>query len=348
MPSSDPRIIDGYGGDAAAITAQVTLNPGDSIDLPADALRNGLGESTLIDTLRWTIDAQEQVESSDPPTGTVGFPGGSVRITIKFGDAQLTGGEIPLYNLGVSTGQDVEHAILGVADDTNTEMLLGAYASGVWVFDHPMTMDAGETLSIHLSHSGVQNLPCVVSLALTGRVGRDLPRSRWLPYIATWNSPALNPATPTATAPVIITSTERDLVNRAGSTIQISRLIGRVMRLGVSGNPLGTGSVVQNNERVFPSVEEGISGQPNSNWFPGAVENFLTIVMRDSRSNDNIPTAVPFRQAFEPESHSWECPHELEAYGYYIVQLSLAVPTVIDAGLQPVISMIGSWEGKGA
>ena len=342
----DPRILDGYGGDAVAITAQVTLNPGDSIDLPADALRNGLGESTLIDTLRWTIDAQEQVESSDPPTGTVGFPGGSVEITIKYGDKQITSGEIPLYALGVSDGQDVEHAILGVADDTNTEMLLGAYASGVWEFDHPMTMDAGDTLAIHLTHHGVQNLPCVVSLALTGRAGRDLPRSRWLPFISSWSAPALNPADPTSTAPVVVTSTERDLINRTGAPVKISRFVGRMMRLGVSGAPLGGGSVVQNNERPFPSVQEGVSGQPASNWFPGAVDNFLTVSMRDSRANDNIPTAAPFRQVFEPESHSWECPHELEADGYYIAQLSLAVPTVVDAGIQPVISMIGSWEGR--
>ena len=47
----NPRILPGYGGTLIAITAQATLNPGDSIDLPVDALRNGLGEHVLIDAL---------------------------------------------------------------------------------------------------------------------------------------------------------------------------------------------------------------------------------------------------------------------------------------------------------
>src|SRR3972149_4999624 len=72
----NPRILPGYGGPLVAITAQATLNPGDSIDLPIDALRNNLGENVLLDTLRWTIDAQQQVESADPPTSPVGFPRG--------------------------------------------------------------------------------------------------------------------------------------------------------------------------------------------------------------------------------------------------------------------------------
>ena len=338
------RILPGYGGDAVAITASVTLNPGDSIDLPADALRNGIGESILLSALRWTIDAQQQVESANPPTGVVGFPGGGVTISIRYGESPITAGEIPLYCLGVAEGQDVEHAILGVADDTTTEMLLGAYASGVWRFDHPLQFDGGSAISIHLTHRGLLNLPVVVSLALTGVTGHDLPRSRWIPYLATFVPPAMQPSAPTATAPTIVSSTERDLVNRAPAPLQISRLVGRLLRLGVSGNPLGTGVVQQNAERVFPSVEETISGQPTTEWFPGAVDSFLTVSVRDSRANDNVPVALPFRMVFEPETRAWECPHELEQNGYYIVELTLAVPVVIDASLQPAIAMIGSWE----
>jgi hypothetical protein len=340
------RIIPGYGGDAVALTSQVTLNPGDSLDLSADALRNGVGESLQIDTLRWTIDAQQQVESADPPTSAIGMPGGGVEISISFGGNPITAGEVPIYCLGTSVGQDVEHAILGVADDTNTEMLLGAYAGGIWEFDHPLTVDANETFSVHLTHHGLQNLPVVVSLSLTGRAGRELPRSRWLPYVASWKPPAFDPHVPTAASPSIETSTERDLVNRINGKLHVSRFIGRLLRLGVTGAPLGGASVIQNNERVFPSVEEGISGQPTTEWFPGAVDSFVTISMRDSRANDNIPAAQPFRMVFEPESHAWECPHVLDENGYYIAQITLSVPAVLDASVQPSIAMIGSWEGK--
>jgi hypothetical protein len=343
---ADDRILEGYGGDAVAITAQVTLNPGDSIDLPADALRNGLGETVQIHALRWTIDAQQQLESADPPTTPAGFPGGSVTASLKLGDKPLTAGEIPFYCLGTATGQDVEHSILGVADDTNTEMLLGACSSGVWVFDHPMTFEAGESLSIHLTHRGLLNLPCAVSISLTGRAGTDLPDSKWLPYAASWTPAALNPTIPTATVPLVATSTERDLINRTPGTLYISRFIGRLLRLGVSGVPLGGATVVQNADRVFPSVQEGVSGQLSSGWFPGAVDSFLTVTMRDSRANDNIPGAIPFRMAFEPESRAWECPHTLEENGYYIVQLTLSNPAQDDASVQPSISMIGSWEGR--
>jgi hypothetical protein len=345
MPSSDLRILPGYGGDLVAVTAQATLNPGDSIDLPVDALRNGLGEHILVESLRWTVDAQEQVESADPPTSVVGFPGAGIGVSIRFGDKPITGSEVPIYCLGKAVGQDVETAILGVADDTNTEMLLGAFASGVWDFDHPLSMDPGEALSVHLTHQSLLNLPVVVSLALTGRAGRDLPHSRWLPYVASWVPPAFNPHDPTATVPTIVTSTERDIVNRTPSILHVHRFIGRLLRLGVSGNPLGTGVVQQNAEKVFATVEGGISDQPTSEWFPGAVDAFMTATIHDSRANDNVPVALPFRQIFEPETRAWECPHELDENGYYIVQLSLAVPTVLDAQVQPSIAMIGSWEG---
>ena len=341
----NPRILPGYGGALIAITAQATLNPGDSIDLPVDALRNGLGEPVLIDTLRWTVDAQQQVESADPPTSPVGFPGGGVTISIRFNDQPFTGGEIPIYCLGAAVGQDVETAILGVADDTNTEMLLGSYSSGVWELDHELWMDLGQALSIHLTHHSLLNLPVVVSLALTGRAGRDLPRSRWLPYVAAFVPPAFDPTIPTATAPTVVSSTERDLVNRTGADLQVSRFIGRLMRLGVSGSPLGGGNVVQNAEKVFATVEGGISDQPTSEWFPGALDSFLTMTMSDSRANDNVPVAQQFRMVFEPERRSWECPHELDSNGYYIVTLTLTVPVKLDASVQPSIAMIGSWEG---
>jgi hypothetical protein len=341
----NPRILPGYGGSLVAITAQATLNPGDSIDLPIDALRNNLGENVLVDTLRWVIDAQQQVESADPPTSPVGFPGAGVTISMRFGDKPLTGGEVPIYCLGPAVGQDVETSILGVADDTTTEMLLGSFSSGVWELDHPMSMDQGQALSIHLTHHGLLNLPCVVSLALTGRAGRDLPRSRWLPYVAAWVPPAFDPTVPTSVAPTIVVSTERDLVNRTGTTLEIARFIGRLMRLGVSGSPLGGANVVQNAEKVFATVQGGISDQPTSEWFPSALDSFLTITMSDSRANDNIPVAQQFRMVFEPERRSWECPHELEENGYYIAELTLTVPAVLDASVQPSIAMIGSWEG---
>lgn len=344
MPN--PRIIDGYGGSLVAITAQATLNPGDSIDLPVDALRNGLGETLLVDTFRWTVDAQQNVASGNPPTSAVGFPGGSVAASVRFGGKPLTGGEVPLYCFGLADGQDVESVVLGVADNINTETLLGAYSSGVWDFDHPMSMDGGDAFSVHVTHLGLLNLPVVVTLAITGRAGAGLPRSKWLPYVAAWTPKALIPTVPTSTVPVVITSTERDLVNRVPGTLQVARFIGRLMRTGVTGTPPGGTAVQTNAEQVFPTVEGAYSALPSSDWFPNAVDSFAKITIRDSRANDNVPVALPFRQVFEPQSRAWECPHEVEENGYYIAQLTLTVPGVTsDASIQPAVAMIGSWEG---
>lgn len=343
--AQDPRIIDGYGGDAVAITAQVTLQPGDSVDLPVDAMRNGLGEVVNIEAFRWTIDAQQNVESADPPTSPVGFPGLGVRASLRFGDKPLTAGEIPLYCLSPACGQDVEHAILAVADDTTTEMQLGAYSSGVWRLDQPMTMDPGDALTVHLTHQGLLNLPVVVTLVLTGRAAPDLPRSPWLPYAAVWVPAALDPTVPTATVSTVVTSTERDLINRTASKVLISRFIGRLARLGVVGAPLGGASLTQNAERVWPSVQESVSGQPATEWFPSAVDSFVSITLRDSRANENVPAALPFRMVFTPESRSWECPHTLDPDGYFIAQITLANPGQDDTSIQPSIAMIGSWRG---
>ena len=340
------RILPGYMGDPVAMTAQVTLNPNDSVDIPVDALRNVLGQRVNLAAMRWTLDAQQAVAATaDPPTVSIGFPGLGITTSVKFGGRSLTAGEVPLYCLGAAIGQDVEHAILGVATNPNTETLLGATASGVWPFDHPLTLDAGEAVSIHLTHKGLLNLPVVVSLALTGRSGRDLPNSRWLPYAAAWIPPALNPATPTAGNPTVVTSTERDLINQTASPLQVSRFIGRLLRLGVVGAPLGGSTTTQNAEQVFPPVSQAIAGQPNTEWFPGALDSFLTFSLRDSRANDNVPVALPFRTVFEPESRAWQCPHVLDPSAYYIAQLSLSTPVVVDSSVQPAIAMIGSYEG---
>jgi hypothetical protein len=347
VPQVDPsRVLPGYAGDPIAITAQVLLNPNDSLDLSADALRNVLGARINLSSLRWTIDAQQKVTgTADPPTSVVGFPGLGITMSMKFGGKTITASEIPIFCLGRAVGQDVEHVILGVAESGNTETLLGAYASGVWDFDNPFTVDMGEAITVHLSHRGLLNLPVLVSLAFTGRGGPDLPSSKWLPYAAAWTPPALDPTTPTAGSPTVVTSSERDLINQSGSPLYVSKFVGRLLRLGVTGAPLGGSNVVQNAEQVFPPVAEGISGQPNTEWFPGAVDSFLTLTLRDSRANDNVPVALPFRQVFEPESRTWECPHILDPSAYYIAQLSLSVPAVKDASIQPAIAMIGSWEG---
>ncbi|HUI23373.1 MAG TPA: hypothetical protein VLY82_03160 [Nitrososphaerales archaeon] len=348
MATDTSRIIPGYGGTTAALTASLTIAPGDSLDLSADALRNTLGENLLIDCLRWTVDAQTQQEIADPAvtqaTQTFGFPGGGAEIDIKMGDKEITAGEIPIYCLGRADGQDVETAILAVQDDTNTNMYLGSYTASRWFFDHPMSMAPGDAFICHITNHGLLNLPITVSIALTGRVGPDLPVSRWIPYCASWTPPAFTPSLATATVPLTATSTERDLVNRAPAQLHISRFVGRLGRIGVVGAPFGGNTISQNAEMVFPGVQQTVSGQPTSNWFPSAVDSFLTLTMRDSRANDNIPTAIPFRMAFEPTERTWECAHILDPQGYYIASLTLAVPSVIDASLQPSIAMVGSYE----
>jgi len=340
VPPASARILPGYAGHAVSIAAQATLNPGDSIDLPIDALRNNYGQTILLDSLRWTADAQQQVESAVPPTAPVGLIGRTVEVSLSLNDKVLTGGEVPLYVLGRPAGLDVESMILAVADDTNTQMLLGSYCSGVWGLDHPLQLDPGNSLSVHLTNHGLLNLPILVSIAVTGRIGQGLPSSRWLPYVAAWSPPAFDPTAPTATAPTVVTSTERDLVNRCGQPLHVFRFLGRIARLGV----VGTNATI-NVENVFPDIEEQIGGLPFTNFFPNAVDASLSITMRDSEGNDNIPFAIPFRQAFEPQQKAWECPHVMAPDAYFIAQLSLAPPTVFDQSIQPSISLLGFYEG---
>jgi hypothetical protein len=108
--------------------------------------------------------------------------------------------------------------------------------------------------------------------------------------------------------------------------------------------PVAT-DLVLNEEQPFPRVQEVNAGDPVTRWFLRG-RTFLTLTMRDSRANDNIPVAIPFRQVFEPESRAWECPHEVESNAYYIAELTLAVPAITtDTAIPPVIAMIGAWEG---
>ena len=338
------RILDGYAGSPVTLVAQVTLEPGDSIDLPADALRNGFGERILLDSLSWAADAQQSLDTTDPPTVTVGAPGASISATISLNGRQITGSFVPLYCLGTSIGQDVEHVVLAIATGGATACrLLGAVSSGFWRFDHPLDLLAGDALALHLTHTGLQNLPIVVSISVAGRMGEDLPRSRWIPYIASWLPPAIDPNTPTATVPVTVTSTERDLVNRAGQTIRVHRLIGRLLRQDVTLTPAAT-AYMKNLEQVFPTVDGTEADTPSTRLFANAVDGFLTMTVRDSGANDNVPVALPFRMVFEPESRAWECDADLESSGFYTVELTLDVPAIKDSAIQPAIALIGSYE----
>lgn len=345
-PDETPRILEGYAGSPIALVASVTLQPGDSIDLPADALRNGFGERILLDEFRWAADAQRSTDTTDPPTSVVGAPGASVSITISAEGRQITAGFVPLYCLGRAEGQDVEHVVLGLATGGATACrALGAYASGEWRFDHPLEMQPGEAFSLHLTHTGLQNLPITVSFVIAGRMGADLPASRWLPYVASWTPPSIDPSAATATVPVNVTSTERDLVNRSGTRLRVHRLIGRILRQDVALRPGAAGTAyTKNMEQVFSTVEGAYSDQPSSRIFPNAVDAFLTMTMRDSGANDNVPAALPFRQVFEPGTRAWECESDLDPSGYYTVDLDFAVPAILDSAIQPSIAMIGSYE----
>ena len=351
MPIYSPqvsRILPGYAGHAISVAAQASLNPGDSIDLPTDALRNNTGETILIDALRWTADAQQRVvnpwQVKTPPLGLIGQ---AVSASISVNDNAITGGLVPLYSLGRPAGLDVESMISAIAIlDPSQPMpfqsailLLGSSCSGVWGFDHPISLAPGASIAMHLTSTGLLSLPILVSIAFTGRIGSGLPRSGWLPYVAAWNPPALDPQVPTATAPFVVSSTERDLVNRSGHPLHVSRFIGRLARLSI----VGTNATI-NAENVFPSGGAAVSGLPVTNFFPGAVDSALSITMRDSDGNENIPFPVPFRQAFEPERKALECPHVLGPDAYYVAQLSLAVPAVLDQSIQPSIAMCGEYE----
>lgn len=344
IPDETPRILEGYEGSPIALIAQITINPGESIDLPADALRNLSGDRIVLDCMSWVADAQQSLDTTDPPTVTVGAPGASISLTINSEGRQITAGFVPLYNLGESVGQDVEHAVLGVATGGASAMrLLGAYSSGLWKFDHPLELRPSEAFAMHITHTGLLNLPIVLSIAFHGRQGKDVPSSRWVPYVASWVT-SFNPSDATATVPLTSISTERDLVNRAGKQIRVHRFIGRLLRQDIALDPSGAAAYLKNAEQVFPTVEGTRSDTPSSRFFANAVDSFLTITVRDSGSNDNVPVAIPFRQVFEPEAREWEVESDLEPSGYYTVELNLAVPAIIDSTIQPSIAMIGSYE----
>lgn len=343
LPDQTPRILDGYEGAPIALIAQITLNPGESIDLPADALRNLSGDRIVLDCMSWVADAQQSLDTTDPPTVTVGAPGASISLTIATEGRQITAGFVPLYNLGAAVGQDVEHAVLGVATGGASAMrLLGAYASGLWEFDHPLELPPGGAFAMHLTHTGLLNLPIVLSIAFHGRQGKDVPSSRWVPYVASFVT-SFTPGDATATVPLTETSTERDLVNRAGKKLHVHRFVGRLLRQNVELLP-GATAYLKNMEQVFPTVQGSESDTPSSRLFANALDSFLTLTIRDSGSNDNVPVAIPFRQVFEPESREWEVESDLEPSGYYTAELTLSVPAIIDSTIQPSIAMIGSYE----
>lgn len=328
-------------GVPVSLVAQLPLNPDESGAMPLDTLRNSTDLPMEIHGMRWTIDAQiPEYRLTVGETGSVTNAslaiGSLIEASLSVGETQLTAQQVPLYLFGRSDAEDI--AQVPVGGKVTSETSRGSYCSGIWRFDYPMRLMPGEAISAQLQHKGlVQGGPAVTTLAFVGRaIGRGSRMApRRFPYVAPFAPPAIDASTASSTAPIIITSTERDLVNKSGKSIVVHRFVGRCATLNFPFFTI-TNFPNFNIDWVFPPQQFQTS---TNNAFTDPAQSLVLLSMRSSDGIATISNPTAFRQVFEPNSRSWECTHILPPDSYYIAQFT--INSGLTGYIQPAMAMIG-------
>lgn len=343
-----------FQGYPVILTAQVTLQPQESIDIPPNSLRNQTAFPIYIHSLRWIAnDTSVDTTETTSPTGVQQniLAGSLAQLMMQYEDIPITAQYTPLYALGRSEGQISEQEAVGTTYGNGNFVARGSYASGEWRFSHPLRLDPGAAISARLLHTQQINDTVNVTLVLAGRGGvpRNDKGARRVPYIATWIPPGMNPAAATATSPVVAISTNRDLVNHSGRKLFVQRFEGRLLRLQLgNATPLSVDWVWP------PPPYRTLLGGTTGNFGVGQ-DGALSIIMHDSKGNGSIlpgsnGLGAPFRMIFDPVTRSWECPHIMDEEDYYIAQLTLSnsfsSAAVLGTTIQPVVSLIGYQEAS--
>lgn len=340
---------EGFRGYPVALSAQVSLNPSEPLDLPPESFTNQTAFPIDLYSMRWIIDADGPNAAifSTADLSTV-VAGAGIEAMIQLGDRPLTVQFVPLYLFGKADSQIAEQQIVQATLSGFDPAQIhdgGSLCSGQWNFDYPLTLEPGETLNIRLLHKNLVGRTIVTTIVFAGRggfAGQNRTRRR-VPYVATWIPPPFNPASPTAASPSVAISTPRDLVNKSGGPISVRRFVGRLLRtFPADASKAIFDAVVSPQTLAIPFGDITVP-----------IDAFLTVVANDSRGNAVVAAGAnnlgaPFRLVFEPTTRAWEVPHHLEPDDYYLFKLTLSDTTpdaaILGTSVQPAIAMIGYQE----
>lgn len=290
------------------LSAQAVLNPDDSAPLNADALKNPLGVPIKVHELKWAL----YTNTGDPEVVNL-ISGLAVECVISVGVNPITNTSVPLYNLGSTLDPEAEIGGFVFPEDFTGQVF------GVWKFDEPFYLEAGEGLQVQLKHRTLINQPITVTMAISGIPVCDIPKRRTLPFVSSFTATPIL-LDPTSTD-LVRASNERDLVNPLSVPLRVRRMVGRL-------------SVVSTPDADTVYVD------PNTRHAVRDV--LLNMTMRDSQGTPTVKDSTPFGAVFPVPTHSMEIPHVMPPGSYYIAKMTATVMAAADnIKAHPSIAIIG-------
>jgi hypothetical protein len=291
-----------------SLTGSITLNPGESKVVNVDALRN-LGKQPIaiheIKFVASTLTAVTPIAFFAPSELELALgPGGkappataaALEASIRVGDLAVTRAPVPVNLLGPRRCSFMESlGSTGTMEASATAQFTFGLIHHVWRLDSPIILKGGQFLEVTLGHRNFFSYGLTAYVVASGRVLPTMPKTMHLPYVASFT-----PASFDATARIIKTSTERDLVNDLGVPLNVKRFTGRV----TTTMSAGAGALTEVNAGLNSSA--------------------LTLKMRSFSGVKTVQHATPFENVFDVMTAAWECPHTLPPGGYWIAELTHA------------------------
>lgn len=278
QPSSSPIHLSG----------SVLLRSGATGGPPIAAFKNPTGQD--MELLEMKFEVSGPITQTNTTLNFQAY-GSSVSGQLMYGTEQLTNGSVPLWNFGRQ-----ENPLAETKVDNQYTTVFNSYT---WRLPRPLYVPAGAVIIPTFTHTGLTSSALNVRVGYSGRTIFKKPKNVFLPWVASYSSPAFSPASSAGSAQ----SSELDLVNPFDQPLNLQRFVGRIQGVDVNGNVVDetTSSLIAN--------------------------QYLMARMNDSYGRAIVRNYVPFSSVFSPVTRSWEMSNgaRLDPNSYYRLFLNKLV-----------------------
>lgn len=306
------------------LRSETLVQAGSDEEISAAALTNSTGEPMEIHEFVFSVRPSNAIistgsavaEGGNFPTGGMFAIGLSVKDDSDFGYA-ITNGVVPLWNFGPARQLGEESIAQAPFDDTALFYLVSTYT---FKLDHPMFVPAGAKIVPSVKSLGANVSDAVVGISAIGSAYPNTPPSRptyKVPWVCSFNSKqfAFNDYGEDV-------SNGNQLYNPfTDRPVHVQRFVGRINAYA-SYSVFGLRQTLLNDSILYSNANTGVGPTAVSNvLLLSAYSQLLSVRMRDSIGNPLVRGKTLFRNVFESQTRTWECPHILPPRQFHRVDI---------------------------
>lgn len=203
--------------------AETIVNASQEASVRSEAVTNRTGRPVEIHEIRLSAIALSSLTTafSIDPASFIG-------LRMSVGGKKITNAFVPMWLLG-KTEQVFAQMLAGGASNSD------AAASYVWRLSKPWYLPPNVEVEVDFSHTGGIRFPIRAEIGLAGKYLDSKPTTSSVPYAASYVSKPFDYTAADGSGFDFDSSSEKDLVNIAGRTINVDRIIVRVGSARVTG-----------------------------------------------------------------------------------------------------------------